>query len=179
MSNRCSNCGAELFAGQQFCRTCGKPTQTLSPNEMPTQALPGQAQTAGSPARTSPLSGASTGDFYPPPSGSYPSVYVPAGAAASQAGVPPRKRRSKKLWVGLGLLFVLVCMGGVALLALIADSPRTIVVRKKAVTPPRAPAAPAAPKAEGVSGTTLVEDGAQETDDETVITKTYALATGA
>jgi hypothetical protein len=175
MANQCSNCGAELFAGQLFCRTCGKPTQTLSANEMPTQTLPPRTPPASAPARTSPLSGGTTADFYPPPPGSYPSVHVPPGASAAQVGVPPR-RRSKKIWWVLGGLFALFCFFGIVG-SLIDNSRRRVVVVKKKDAP-RAPSAPTVPKAGGISGSTLAEDGAKETNDETVITKTYALATG-
>ncbi|HEV2708336.1 MAG TPA: DUF4097 family beta strand repeat-containing protein [Pyrinomonadaceae bacterium] len=174
MANQCNNCGAELFVGQLFCRTCGKPTQTLSANEMPTQALPPKAQ-PGAPARTSPLSGSTTADFYPPPpTGSYPSVHVPPGAVAGHAG-QPRRRRSKIVWAVLAVLFALVCIGAFA--ALNDDPPRRVVVKRKEAK--QAPAPPTLPKAGGISGATLAEDGAQETDNETILKKTYALATGA
>ena len=37
MSEPCKTCGAELFAGQRFCRACGNPTETLDTGEAPTQ----------------------------------------------------------------------------------------------------------------------------------------------
>ena len=40
MAEACSNCGAELFAGQQFCRQCGAPTLKFSTGDVPTQILP-------------------------------------------------------------------------------------------------------------------------------------------
>src|SRR5436853_265485 len=33
MSERCSKCGAELFAGQQFCRRCGAPVRKVVVND--------------------------------------------------------------------------------------------------------------------------------------------------
>ena len=63
MTERCNNCGTELFAGQQFCRVCGAPTRQFSTAEIPTQILPGgqappapQPPTAQTPyAGTTPL----------------------------------------------------------------------------------------------------------------------------
>jgi hypothetical protein len=169
MANQCNNCGAELFAGQQFCRTCGKPTVSLSAGEMPTQTLrPGPQTGGGAPARTVPLSGAHTGEVYPGQGAPYPSVYVPGGPSAP-TGAPPRKR-SAKLWVALALF---VCLIGVVCLAAIVwaiKSSQTAVVRK--VQAPRRNAAASAPPAVG-------EDGAEVSDDKTVITKSYALAEGA
>jgi Toastrack DUF4097 len=37
MAEPCKNCGAELFAGQRFCRACGNPTDPLAAGEAPTQ----------------------------------------------------------------------------------------------------------------------------------------------
>ena len=37
MAEPCKTCGAELFAGQRFCRACGNPTDTLDVGEAPTQ----------------------------------------------------------------------------------------------------------------------------------------------
>ena len=53
MAERCSNCGAELFAGQQFCRRCGAAVGRAQ-EDAPTQLFP---QGASSPGATN--SGAS------------------------------------------------------------------------------------------------------------------------
>ena len=48
MAERCSNCGAELFAGQQFCRRCGAAVGRAQ-EDAPTQLFP---QGASSPGQT-------------------------------------------------------------------------------------------------------------------------------
>ena len=53
MADQCSNCGAELFAGQQFCRRCGSAVGRAQ-EDAPTQLFP---QGASSPDATN--SGAS------------------------------------------------------------------------------------------------------------------------
>lgn len=60
MANNCTGCGAELFAGQRFCRVCGRPTGELHEVDSPTQMMPPSA--------------------VPPPS-----VPLPGGAAAGRA----------------------------------------------------------------------------------------------
>src|SRR5919205_834164 len=39
MSDPCKTCGAELFAGQRFCRACGNSTDTLDSGDAPTQHM--------------------------------------------------------------------------------------------------------------------------------------------
>src|SRR5437588_488179 len=67
MSERCSKCGAELFAGQQFCRRCGAAVKGAG-GDAPTQILPQGAQGgAGAAVGTSPFGGgAATDDVRPP-----------------------------------------------------------------------------------------------------------------
>src|SRR5205085_2809645 len=58
MVERCSKCGAELFAGQQFCRRCGAAVNDAG-GDAPTQILPQGAQGgAGAAVGTSPFGGA-------------------------------------------------------------------------------------------------------------------------
>src|SRR5437764_1854073 len=73
MSERCSKCGAELFAGQQFCRRCGAAVKGAG-GDAPTQILPQGAQGGGAGAAvgTSPFGGgAGTEAVGPRPSDGY------------------------------------------------------------------------------------------------------------
>ena len=121
MSERCQSCGAELFAGQQFCRACGARTQDAPDAESPTQILPhGQAVTGQqsppptAPAVTSLLNGdreTARGQTYPPNVNS-----ARVTARASALGVPrdanvvpaPRARSSRKWLYGLLALLLIV-----------------------------------------------------------------------
>ncbi|MFN2481753.1 MAG: zinc ribbon domain-containing protein, partial [Pyrinomonadaceae bacterium] len=115
MNERCDNCGAELFAGQQFCRQCGAPTRQLSAGEIPTQILPGgqdqsqQQQSAGQArAATTPLGSRDTDEVYrsrvaqflnPPPA----APIAPMSTMALEGG----ERSSWRGW-----LIALVCVLG-------------------------------------------------------------------
>src|SRR5919202_5298502 len=120
MNELCSNCGAELFEGQQFCRRCGAPTRKLSAEQMPTQIFPSDRQTAQPPpqqqtaqrpfAATTPLSGADTGGIYhstfaaqyQPPAG------VPAALPTETARLQRRKSHRLRNWLIAVLCFVVL-----------------------------------------------------------------------
>src|SRR5256885_1045368 len=53
MAERCSNCGAELFAGQQFCRRCGAAVGRAQ-EDAPTQIFP-QAASSPGPSNSGPV----------------------------------------------------------------------------------------------------------------------------
>src|SRR5947209_19998987 len=53
MAERCSNCGAELFAGQQFCRRCGAAVARAQ-EDAPTQLFPQGASSPG-PSNSGPI----------------------------------------------------------------------------------------------------------------------------
>lgn len=159
-AQRCENCGAELFAGQQFCRACGAATRLLGENA-PTQILqPGSGQardTGGAPQpdTTSRLAGEPT------------------------QALPPPRRRSRGKWI---LAFAIIAvMGGATLAALLfAISSRGTVVRKmraERFDTPATPPKPPAPKLASISraGALLDESGADFSDDRTVIKKSFAL----
>lgn len=184
MAERCNNCGAELFAGQQFCRACGARTRQFSSEELPTQILPqGQQQqqqtqqqpTAQTPLHTSPLPGRDTSDpvfgagyerYQPPP---VPSQRVTAPVYAPNAPPPPppqqpRARSRTWLYVLAGLLLFFAGASVVAGLFFInrpQPIAKRIVTRPNVVVPPMPPPHP---MDEGVEGA------------ESVVVKTYPLA---
>src|SRR5919197_331204 len=119
MSERCSNCGAELFAGQQFCRRCGAAVGRAS-DDAPTQILPQDAQTGGAGAAlgTSPFGGGASTDAvgprqpntYQPPANfqaTAPLVGQPFGSQPLAVGPPARKGRSGAWLVALLVVFML------------------------------------------------------------------------
>jgi DUF4097 and DUF4098 domain-containing protein YvlB len=82
MAQQCTNCGKELYAGQRFCRYCGKQSGQFQEEQIPTQMMPSQPDTAGShrATDTSPTSTPRTSPFYPPqpqPQGYYQPPVVP------------------------------------------------------------------------------------------------------
>lgn len=185
MLERCKNCGAELFAGQQFCRLCGTPTGLLLVGEnVPTQILPpnqpapdtGQVEQNA----TVRLSTADTGASFPSQSTSF---YAPASgphAAPTNSLQSPGRRRSRRGWI---FAFIMIGLVGVVTLVgmLFAISSRMRTVRIKTEKARRAsPAAPLAPPAPGpefgASAGVLDEDQADVSDDQTVLKKTFNLA---
>ncbi|HEX8069397.1 MAG TPA: DUF4097 family beta strand repeat-containing protein [Pyrinomonadaceae bacterium] len=185
MTERCRNCGAELFAGQQFCRQCGARTSQLTHEDVATRILPGQAPAATEPLggghKTDPGFGArATGAAYQPPQQVVP--------LASAPPVAPARRGLGAGWVALLAVVVVlglttVCLG--IFFALRAAQSGT-TARRIVVNPPRPPAVPHPPAVPeppepGAAGEfdTLDEENADVSDDKTVITKTYPLAPGA
>ncbi|HEX8161174.1 MAG TPA: DUF4097 family beta strand repeat-containing protein [Pyrinomonadaceae bacterium] len=198
MNERCDNCGAELFAGQQFCRQCGAPTRQLSTGEVPTQILPGgQGQpqqppppTASQPrAATTRLPGRDTDEVYrsrveqflnPPPA-----PIAPLSPMSLEGG-------GRSGWPGW--LIALVCVLGFLVVGSIFAARyvtqqlarKVVVVNKgrqgvRVDVPPLPPMPdmppPGAP--DDADFDALDEDGAQVSGDETVITKTFPLKAGA
>src|SRR5437764_14899485 len=112
MSERCKNCGAELFAGQQFCRQCGARTGLLTQDDAATQMLPPQQpqQQTNAPASTVPLAGErGTGpNFYARPTAAYGPQQVTPLAHAE----PPARRRGGS--PGWALAVALICALGPA-----------------------------------------------------------------
>ncbi|HJR07449.1 MAG TPA: DUF4097 family beta strand repeat-containing protein [Pyrinomonadaceae bacterium] len=191
MADRCNNCGAELFEGQQFCRACGAPTRQFSSEELPTQMLPGQQQPQQpppNPLSTAPLSGGrNTSDpvygtnfpHYQPPVAS-----PPAQRHTSPVGVqpqPPARRRSRAwLYVVLALL-VFFC--GASLLGAIffANRTPTRIVRvgtRPNVGVPPVPPVPQHPMDADDDMSAVGDEGAEVSGNQTTITKTYPLAQG-
>ncbi|PYS91264.1 MAG: hypothetical protein DMF64_12610 [Acidobacteria bacterium] len=177
MAERCKNCGAELFAGQQFCRQCGARTGLLTHDDAATQMLPGQQPNA--PAATVPLAGERGTDpnFYARPTAAYQPQQVTPLAPVAQ---PPRRRGS----LGWALAVVLICaIGAVSvvgfyILQSARQAARIVRIRQPAMpAPPAMPNIPVPPNvAVNADAETLDEDGADVSDDKTIITKTFPLA---
>jgi hypothetical protein len=189
MTQRCRNCGAELFAGQQFCRQCGARTGLLSHDDVATQILPDQPSgraAAQPPTATAPRGGSgrtTDPNFGPLPTGpAYhpPQQVTPLGAHAA-ANIPAQRGGGGKfMWVLLSLFLVVLLGGaGVAGIYFITHRPNSASARKIVVNPPKPPIVPHPPgvpaEADEEDSDTLDEDGADVSDAQTVITKTYAL----
>jgi hypothetical protein len=193
MTEACSSCGAELFAGQQYCRLCGAPTRKFSTAEVPTQILPeargGPPHDAGweaTQSQTTPLLPRETGDAgydsryagYQPP--------TPGGSRVPLAPPAPTAGTSRRGWLW-ALLAVLVA--SIAISAVVARQFAVHWASKKASTPPRVVKVNV-PKVEipnvalpppvlrgdaGLEGEPLDEDDAEVTADKTVITEKFPL----
>ncbi len=140
MNERCQNCGAELFAGQQFCRACGASTQNASDADSPTQILPhGQAEMGqqspppAASATTSPLSAdreTARGQIYlqnvdsARVTGRTSALGAPRDANVFPA---PRTRSSRKWLYGLlALLLIVPATVFIAAALFLAQSSRTV-----------------------------------------------------
>ncbi|HKP72790.1 MAG TPA: DUF4097 family beta strand repeat-containing protein [Pyrinomonadaceae bacterium] len=185
MAERCKNCGAELFEGQQFCRACGAPTRQFSAEELPTQMLPHQQQqqptqsTPATPLSTSPLSGRDTAD--PVYTQGYARYQPPAAVPSASLPAAQQPGRGARGWLYalLALLVVGVCMSFAVAryfyLNVRNSRPDVVkIVRPNVAAPVMPPMPPVAP---GDAEDMMVdEDGADVSDEQTVITKTYPLA---
>jgi hypothetical protein len=198
MTERCGNCGAELFEGQQFCRACGTPTRQFSGEDLPTQMLPHQQQPQhqqsppqqqqppNTPLSTAPLSGGrNTSD--PVYGTGYPSYQPHAGVPQQHhtspvAFAPPTAspRRRSRGWL-YAVVALLIFFGGASLMAglfFANRSQRAVrVSRPKVVVPPVPDVMPPMPPPfEGDEDALLENEGAEVSGNQTTITKTYPLA---
>jgi DUF4097 and DUF4098 domain-containing protein YvlB len=188
MAEHCKNCGTELLAGQRFCRMCGAPINEAQREELPTKIFPGerQAATGGAPASapvTSPQSGPRTDPFSPFQHGTTPQPLV-SQQQTTPLYLPPERPSSRS---SRAMMFLVVGLAGVALLAMLLLIWTYRQSRQSKNIPPRPtqtesgiPAPPEPPPLEDEAGTNVLdESGAVEKDEQTVITKTYPLTTGA
>jgi hypothetical protein len=166
MSEPCKNCGAELFAGQRFCRACGNPTQTLDSGEAPTQqfadgALPAQGEAttrhmpppddwgARNSAHTAPQSrphtnpvGRPPDTYQPPPAYQAPptSYQLPPPPPAWQQPQypPPPPARSSSSWAIVLAIILALLLGAVIGGRMIYNRVRERIrsSAQQAVTPP-------------------------------------------
>ena len=180
MTERCTNCGTELFAGQQFCRRCGARTLPLE-GEAPTQILPDTAAApppASAATTTLPPQRGTGADLWGPrhtgPQTPFPSFAHTSPLAAVPAAAQASKGRRWLIPLLLGLLLLGALGGalGVAMFSGAAD--RKIIVVDKGMHPPAPPPPGLAP-----DETILDDAGATVTADETVLTKTFELGDGA
>src|SRR5919197_1327452 len=99
MTERCSNCGAELFAGQQFCRRCGAAVGRAQ-EDAPTQLFPQGASSSG-PSNAGPMNsgpfvgtsplegGARTESVGPQPSNAYRQQTAYQSPTVNSVQMPP------------------------------------------------------------------------------------------
>ena len=199
MTQRCTNCGAELFEGQQFCRQCGA-SVAASSGEATTQLLDGGTQPqAGEAANTSPVRTGTepVGGARQTPAYQQPTAYQPPLVSFQQtsplATPPPRKGRGG-LWL-FALLAVFILGAGVAGVGALvwwrAHRQQVVVFKKgnaDGAHPSDIPVPPIPPdfgeqlgrqigKAVEAarSAGPLDESGATVSGDETVLTKTFQL----
>ncbi|MGB7923233.1 MAG: DUF4097 family beta strand repeat-containing protein [Pyrinomonadaceae bacterium] len=182
MAEYCRNCGTELLAGQRFCRMCGAQVGDAQREELPTKVFPGERPSAGGGAATAgPTASQSkpgTDPFSP-----FQQPTAPQWPAPQQQTTPlymPPDQVSSK---GRAMMFLVIGLVGVALLSmflLVRNYRQAAQVKTAPPPPPSAeteiPAPPEPPPvADDDTGGTLDESGAVEKDNETVITKSYAL----
>lgn len=191
MSERCANCGSELFAGQQFCRRCGAAVRPRQEgDERPTRILEGRAEGAqgfagGAPQGAGEPRAAGTDPFGEP---RRTAAQEPLRVFAQTAPLAPAVRRGggAKWWT-----FPFICMVALACLGIIMlrrETPRPRVAVKRGglaetghIVPPLPPLPPgvssearAAVERAGVP-VPFGEEGATVTGDRTVVTKTVRL----
>src|SRR5919107_378715 len=199
MTERCPNCGAELFGGQQFCRQCGAAVGAAG-GEATTQLLGGGATQPRPREDTAPVWGLGTEPVgaRQSPAFQQPTAYQPPLASFQQtsplAAPPPRKSRGG-LWL-VALLAVFLFGAGVAGVGAFvwwrAHRQQVVYVKKGAADgedhPAEIPQPPLPPdfgerlgeqirKAmEGAHAVApLDESGATVSGDQTVLTKTYQI----
>ena len=193
MAEKCNSCGAELFAGQQFCRFCGARTLPLAGGETPTQILPAERQVGA--ADTAPQRPSSAGtdpvlqppptSYYAPPQAQQP--YPPAHPQAQQtSALSPRRGGSARRWL---VALVIIALAGTATLGALLYaivSRRDAVREMRIIRQPGAagkiiehPPMPPAPPATLGGASLLDEDGAQVSGDRTTLTKSFPLKEGA
>jgi len=207
MSESCPNCGAELYGGQQFCRRCGTPVGE-APTRLFDGAVPaGVAAPAagtsplGAGARTEGVAAQRPTEYHPPASQQTSAlVGEPFGSRPLAVGAPPAPKRRRGLWL-FALLAVFVLGAGLATAAGLfwwrATHTGTVVkvVKTAPPAPPDVPPVPDMPeipadlgervrealKGAGLSGIPLPldESDAVVSGDDTTITRTYDLDSGA
>jgi hypothetical protein len=179
MAERCSNCGAELFEGQQFCRACGAAVRPAA-EDAPTRLLGEEPDYAAPPATTSRLGARGTD----PAMGPRPTGYQsPASFSQTAPLAAPPRAKGRAVWVlALVAVAVVSALGTLALVhALRSNHPATVVIRKDAHGHPAPPVPPDLParvhEAMAAAGVPLPldESDAEHSDDETVITRTFPL----
>ncbi|MGI9108217.1 MAG: DUF4097 family beta strand repeat-containing protein [Pyrinomonadaceae bacterium] len=182
MADQCTNCGAELFAGQQFCRACGTPTRHFSSEDLPTQILPDQQQQQqqvnAEPFGTVPLAGRDTSDPVYPANFSQYQPPVAAQTTSLPVAPPPLHRRRRRGWLYAVIAIFVLCVGAAAVAGLFfLSQPRQVA--RKIVRTERAPIIPHPPGRPPELDGMLIdeeEEGAEVNGGQTIITKTYALA---
>ena len=156
MSIYCENCGAEIFGGQRFCRSCGRPTSQYSEEDAPTQAMPPSAAAVAqrSPVDTAPPARPFTNPVYTPPG-----YYQPPAARLPVPAYTPPPSRSGWGWI-VGII-------GVVMLSLITMG--IFVFMRVRTRQPRIPSVPVVRVEQG-------ERGSIEGENETTTPRTFPLS---
>jgi hypothetical protein len=149
---QCKNCGAAIFAGQRFCRFCGRPTEAYAKSEMPTQRMEPQSAT--------------TAPTYDPTTNPVPPLTV-----HSYAPRPGPSWAWIVVLIGIGLFAAGVL--AIFILARVAHKTERHVSR---IFPPATVNPPAVVQP---GETILTEEGASISGDQTVITRTFPLSSSA
>ncbi|HEU4596898.1 MAG TPA: DUF4097 family beta strand repeat-containing protein [Pyrinomonadaceae bacterium] len=187
MSERCTNCGLELFAGQQFCRRCGAAVRPQAgDDERPTRILEGGTAGArqGSNEMRGGVGGAGTDPFG---EARQTAAQEPFRVFAQTAPLAPAAPRGGRWWTLPFIVIVaLACVG--VLFMRRESSPSRMTVAKKgglaktgSLVPPIPPIPPELPEEARAAieragvPTPFDESGATVTDDRTVFTKTVQL----
>jgi DUF4097 and DUF4098 domain-containing protein YvlB len=189
MAHNCRKCGAEIFTGQRFCRSCGRPTGGFLEEDSPTQVMQpgpppeapgpgsgyvqgpgGQADTAPQRPVTSPVNQPQTG--YPPQQAYYQQGYSPQTPAAPYQYPQPQKG------VRWGWIIALIGVGlfGAMFLAILMFARSVRHARDQAGFPFQPPPPPVIAMQPGEN--VLSDDGAVINGGETVITKTFPMTPG-
>ena len=139
----CDNCGTELFAGQRFCRSCGRATDDFSEESTPTQRMPPEHQVRGArdTATTTPPR-ADTSPVYAPPEQNYYQPYAPIQPAHPMPSYVPPRSRSPWGWI-IALIAVLL-IGAVGLGAFIINRASRPPAGRGMKMPPPPPPPPGA-----------------------------------
>lgn len=136
----CDNCGIELFAGQRFCRSCGRATDDFSEESTPTQRMPPEQQVRGArDTATATPSRADTSPVYAPPEHNYyQQPYTPIQPVHPMPHYTPPRSRSP--WGWLIALMALFLIGAAAFGIFVFSRPQ-----RSTISGPQAPPKPPPP----------------------------------
>ncbi|HET9531065.1 MAG TPA: DUF4097 family beta strand repeat-containing protein, partial [Blastocatellia bacterium] len=167
MATQCENCGKELFAGQRFCRYCGKPSGQFQEEHIPTQMMNPETDPRASrrQADTAPHQGSRTAPVYTPPQQGYYQPSVGGPPMPQTPAYSPPKPRSAWGWI---VALVAIGLFGAMFLGFLLIG-RSISNRARTRdNPPVTAVAEAGEKR-------LDEEGASVSSRETVITRTFQM----
>jgi DUF4097 and DUF4098 domain-containing protein YvlB len=171
MATQCENCGKELFAGQRFCRYCGKPSGQFQEENIPTQMMTPETDPRASrrQADTAPHSRPRTEPVYAPPPSSY--YQPPVGQPPMPQAPPYTPPRSRSTWGWIVALVAIGLFGAMFLGFLLVGREVSNRVRTGRTTAPAVVAEP--------GENPLGEEGASVSSRETTITRTFPLTDAA